>query len=63
MNRYLTVGVLVFFVFVFALTLGATLNERQTRLAATTHCQNTGGVWSANDYCEKTVSVCEPQAL
>ncbi len=62
MSRYLTLGVLVFFVFIFALTLGATLNDRQTRLAATEHCQNTGGVWN-NDYCEKTVSVCEPQAL
>lgn len=62
-NKHVVIGGLFFFVFVFALTLGATLNERQTLLAATTHCQNTGGVWNTNNYCEKTVSVCTPQSL
>lgn len=63
MSRYLGLGVLVFFVFIFALTLGATLTDRHSRLVATEHCQVTGGVWNTNNYCEKTSRVCEPQAL
>ena len=63
MSRYLTAGVLVFFVFIFAFTLGATLNERQTKLTASTHCQKAGGVWTQTNYCQKIVSVCEPQPL
>lgn len=62
-SRYLVLGGSFFFVFIFALTLGITLSDTQLRTLASTHCAKTGGTWNNQNYCEKIVSVCQPQTL
>jgi hypothetical protein len=62
-HRFLLWGVFTFFVFFFALTMGASLTERQNLIFATEQCTKTGGTWTSDSYCEKTISVCTPQTL
>ncbi len=62
-NHLVSLGVVSFFVFFFALTLGATLTENKNKELATLSCTEKGGIWNALGYCEKTVSVCSPQNL
>ncbi|MCW1888368.1 MAG: hypothetical protein KIH67_002340 [Candidatus Moranbacteria bacterium] len=62
-SHFISLGVVSFFVFFFALTLGATLTDTKNQELASASCVQKGGIWSDSGYCEKTVSVCTPETL
>ncbi len=62
-NHFVSLGVVSFFVFFFALTLGATLTDTRNQKLASTSCTQEGGTWNTSGYCEKMVSVCTPETL
>lgn len=57
------IGVAGFFLFFFALALGATLAEGRQTEKVTVSCLNQGGTWNPDGFCEKNLNVCEPQNI
>lgn len=62
-GQWLLIGVTGFFLFFFALALGATLAEDRQTDKITARCMQEGGAWNPNGFCEKNLNVCEPQNI
>jgi hypothetical protein len=62
-NHFVSLGIVSFFVFFFALTLGATLTDTKNQELAIASCSQDGGTWNTSGYCEKIASVCSPENM